>query len=392
MSLPSFYLVCAGPHIVFRSPNCGTQIDIDYQRIFHSSICSVVSHRLVTSLTNTRRSMAARLSAPGTSIQEKLDSVNEYIPHILKLFHSLKNQAPVRLDAGMMFEWKGSFSVNGAPCKFPEIIYEVAMTLHAKAVLHYNLGCYLLSLDLNSNLSSAGQHFLSAAGIMEYLASHLLPQWLSQLQIVRPPETNATICRAMADLFQGEAQQLAVVKAMQKPGGTSNAILTKLCVAVLRIFDQGMDALQIANGINTAIDAHIPYFNRTFYAALSYYYNAEFYRLKEEPEPQTGIALGLFRESKSRIDDLGLIDKKTMTSILQNLSARSPFIRDGVQYLLNNIMQNNAVAEKDNRLIFFQPVPAYNGIYRCMNLSIYKYTYIYMNIYIYIYIYVYIYI
>eukprot|EP00596_Hydrurales_sp_CCMP1899_P009129 CAMPEP_0119051370 /NCGR_PEP_ID=MMETSP1177-20130426/73007_1 /TAXON_ID=2985 /ORGANISM="Ochromonas sp, Strain CCMP1899" /LENGTH=169 /DNA_ID=CAMNT_0007030555 /DNA_START=1129 /DNA_END=1638 /DNA_ORIENTATION=- len=49
-----------------------------------------------------------------------------------------------------------------------------------------------------------------------------------------------------------------------------------------------------------------------------------------------------------------------MTSIMQDLSARSPFIRDGVQYLLNNIIQNNAVAEKDNRLIFFQPVPAFN--------------------------------
>jgi hypothetical protein len=195
---------------------------------------------------------------------------------------------------------------------------------------------------------------------MEYLASHLLPQWLSQSQIIKPPETNTTICRAMADLFQGEAQQLAVVKAMQKPGGTSNAIITKLCVAVLRIFDQGMDALQIASDIKITIDAHIPYFNRTFYAALSYYYNAEFYRLKEEPEPQTGIALGLFRESRTRINDLSIVDTKTKTSILQNLSAKNPLLREGVQYLLNNIMQSNAVAEKDNRLIFFQAIPGNN--------------------------------
>jgi hypothetical protein len=358
MNLESFSFTVAGPPLKFRLPKCG-KIPVNFQKIFHPSICSEESNLLISNLEKSRLKMAKQLELVSATVSEKLDSVNEYLPLIEKLFNSLKNQPPVRLDAAMMFHWVGSFSEVENISKFPEIIFEVTMVLHAKAVLHHCLAWYMLNLDLSSNLSSAGQHFLTAAGIMEFLASSHLPQWLSMPGIVRPPETNAAVCRGMADIFSGQAQQMAVVKAMQKPGGTPNSIMVKLCVAVLRITDSGIDSLNTVSSLKLAIDPEIPLFNRTFAAGLAYFYNAETYKLKEEQE--TGVALGFYRESQARLTNLTTGSKIQIANYLK-LCSKSPFIRHGIQYLANKINDSKAGAERDNSLIFFEAIPQYNEL------------------------------
>lgn len=301
-------------------------------------------------LYRTRHKMATHLSSSDVGLEEKIKSVNEYLIYILPFFNSLKNQPAVRLDSLMMFEWIGAFSGDRKSQKFPDVIFEVAMTLHTKAVLHYCLGRHVFKADPIHNFAAAAQNFQSAAGVMDYMATILLPQWLTAAK--RPAEADINVCRAMADFFTADTQFMAVVKESLK-GGDVGPLTIKLCVSALRTVDEGLDRFETIRKDDLCFGSDIPLFNRTFYAALAYFYSGEAARLKDD---NVGIALGYYREAISRANDITAGGKENLAK-LDRMSTTSPFLREGVQHLLNSIRTSTASASRDNDMIFFQPVP-----------------------------------
>jgi hypothetical protein len=300
-------------------------------------------------LYRTRHKMATHLSSTDVGLEEKIKSVNEYLIYILPFFNSLKNQPAVRLDSLMLFEWIGAFSGDRKSQKFPDVIFEVAMTLHAKSVLHYCLGRQVFKADPIHNFAVAAQNFQTAAGVMDYMATILLPQWLTAVK--RPAEADIIVCRAMADFFTADTQYMAVVKESMK-GGDVGPLTIKLCVSALRTVDEGLDRFETIRKDELCFGSDIPLFNRTFYAALAYFYSGEAARLKDD---NVGIALGYYREAISRVNDI--TTGKENLAKLDRMSTTSPFLRDGIQHLLNSIRTSMASASRDNDMIFFQPVP-----------------------------------
>ena len=157
MNPSSFSLTCAGPSFKFSLPKVSGK-PVDFIRILHSSVCSEESYDMAQALHNTRLNMVTRLSTKDRALAEIIESVDHYLFVLHPFFNSLKNQTSVRLDAEMIFEWIGSFSNNKVAQRFPDVIFEVAMTLHTKAILHYNLAKQLLNSDPAGNLPVAGQH------------------------------------------------------------------------------------------------------------------------------------------------------------------------------------------------------------------------------------------
>ena len=131
-------------------------------------------------------------------------------------------------------------------CQSCEIIFELGMVLHSKAVLHYMVAYQSIQEDVVSNLTAAGQNLRIAAGIMRYIATVLLPKWLSPTgKGGRPAELNEETCLAYEQLFIASAQQMAVVKAITKVGGTPPAVLIKVALAVVNTITGNYDPLRL---------------------------------------------------------------------------------------------------------------------------------------------------
>ena len=353
MNLNSFSLTCAGPTYKFSLPRASGK-PVDFIKILHSSVCSEESYNMTQTLHNTRLNMVTRLATKDKALMEIIDSVDKYLLVLHPFFNSLKNQTSVRLDAEMAFEWLGSFSNTKVAQRFPDVIFEVAMTLHTKSILHYNLAKQLLYLDPVGNLPVAGQHLHAAAGVMDYLGSVLLPQWINSAK--RPPEVTVSVCKAMADLFTAETQHMVVAK-KALDGGVVSMLTVKLCISALRVVDEGLDRFESISKEDLCFGLYNPIFNRTFYAALAYFYSGEVARLKDD----VGIALGYYRESMVRVKDLSTGTKERVLRF-DRLCTEYPFIRGGVRFLENAIETSNALAKRDNDMIFFQNVPVHRDL------------------------------
>ena len=353
--MTSFSMTCGGAPLVIPIPTCGSK-PIDFVKIFHSSICSRDAYELVGRLYNSRKKLASQLLSSSSSLSEKIHSVDDYILYVIPFFNSMKSQGSVRLDMEMIFEWTGSLSPGRKSEKFPDIIYEVAMVLHTKAVLHHCLGRQLLYSDPTNNVAAAGQNFHTAAGIMDYLASILLPQWTTTAK--RPIETNILFCRALREFFTAEAQQMAVVKETQKMGGSLSSLMARICIAVLRATDEGMDHLDQIPKESHAFPTEITIFNRTFYASLAYFYSGELARLKGDA---VGLASAYYQQSLLRLNDLSAGTKENIDKF-NKLSNSSTFIIEGIQHLRMTINSMKSGVDRDNNTIYFQEVPGYRDL------------------------------
>jgi hypothetical protein len=353
-SVPDDYLRSFCVPLRFRLPVC--KHTTDFVRSFQASTAHHPESRaLVERLTACRARVAYVLTAADVKIPEKVEAVQQYLPPLFALFHSLNRQDRVLLDVPLMFEWRGAFCFSPETfTKFPEVIYEVLMTLHALAILHHCQAWEALSASFVNNLSYAGQQFLASAGIMEYMATDLIPMWVSSASpSVRPAETDLNVCLCMKELFTAEAQMMCCIKAAPS---SSAGIMTKLTVAVIRLVDKGIDLLRHVPNVRLGFDTDVAFFNRGFFSSLVYYYQAEAMRANDET---CGVALGYYREARGRLHDLCDVPfAATKVSLFSKYAPLTPALRGGVNHLSGLLTTKSAAAERDNNLIFFQAVPA----------------------------------
>ena len=260
--MPSEYIKTHLCPLRFRLPLCKPA---NFEGAFKSSTSSSHESRtLVQNLKIFRDQMIHALSTPDVPMSGKIVAVETYVPLLFSLFSSLDRQQRVPLDMVLQFEWKGSFSLPTETYKFPEIIFDIAMTLHTLAILHHCAAWESLHHDYENNITSAGQHFLKSAGIMDYLSDDLLPLWVIPpgLSPQRPIETDVGVCKAMKEYFTAEAQAMCCAKAIAKEGGTPSNIMTKICIAVLRLLDRCLDALRATPVLRLGFEMEAVYFNR----------------------------------------------------------------------------------------------------------------------------------
>lgn len=229
LSLQDFLIASSAFH-EFYLPK--TKI-IDFNNTFKGYLENEETLKFLTCLSDSRATMAKELQSYSTPMEQKLSAIDTYFPLIFKLLESLANQPPVAIDRPIYFDWKGGVSNIDPFSSYTDFVYEVAMVLHTKAVLHYLIASE--QAKEISGVNSAGQQFMIAASVLEYLATTLLPRWhetYSTMKSARPAEVNEQFCLGMAALCRSTAARMTLIKAFVKEGGTSMSTLAKLTHAV----------------------------------------------------------------------------------------------------------------------------------------------------------------
>lgn len=266
----------------------------DIQGCFSSSIKDEESSNFIKNLSESRNVMTQEIQG-GSPSASKISAIDHYIPYAFRLMESLNNQETVYLSKPMEFDWRGGFTTSIERVKYREVIYDIIMALHSKAIFHHRMAAEIVLADIN-NVGQSSQHLRAAAGIMEYINQSLFPRWVSaRLRENLPPECMSPVCMAMFHYFNAMAQMLAIIKADQKVGGTPPALMTKLCLAVVKEFDASIDILvrQTADVIKLDIPQLLVHFGalRELSKAIAFKFQAE--SLLAQAEKGVGPAIWL---------------------------------------------------------------------------------------------------
>jgi hypothetical protein len=340
-----------------KAPRAGGSVD--WQASFRAALQTPEAVDLIKSLNDNRALIIQLLSAGVLDTMSIINAVDAYLPALFHLISSLNRQDPVRLSAPTVFEWKGEFS-SGATSKFQEMVYDVVMMLHLKATMHYTHANSLLESDYVSNLPQAGQHYLSAASAMLYLAGDLLPKWVTKSnQTQKPPENDAQVCMGLALYYQAKAQSCAALKASLKDGGsgTPPLVLSKLCMAVASLCRDSVSNFQSASvQVEVEFVIYISYL-RELFMSMSYYYHASAQMSKEE----SGIALALFAKARNMLREQKPANGKRFDPAYIGAgipSAMTTKVKAEVKNMIELIRDSESKADKDNRMVYFKSIPA----------------------------------
>lgn len=267
---------------------------------FKHSIGQPAASAFIHALHDTRLAMVKELQS-NNEYDLKLRAVDDYLSHCKK-FLDLAASNEIRIDSLLSFDWKGAVTLAEGPSKYGEIAYDLAMTLHAKAIIHYLIGKKLSKHTIT--LAPAGQNFITAACIMEYLRDSLLPSWKASSDksyYLRPPEVNEQVCTYLCSLFKLAAQQVSIAKAVFKEGGTGSNVMVKLCSGCL---DEARACVRHYQAVTPEIRAKVDSsvlssvgLLREIMESLCYYYQGKSFQEKNE----TGKAVGCFRKAKVSI-------------------------------------------------------------------------------------------
>lgn len=288
-------IVAASCHFYeFRLPRSKP---VNFLTFFKNYTEEQATHSFLTSLNEARASFMRELGSP-SAFEAKIFAVDAYIPLLLQFLHSLTNQPPVEITGAMIFEWRGAFTTFEGYNQYPELIYEVAMVFHTKSVLHYNAANAYAGNE--STLSNAGQNLLTAANILDYLLTVILPRWFvspSTPKAARPPEVSESVCEGLIPYFRGCAQRMALCKALLKAGGTASSTLSKLTSSIVTDSKIGLSNILAQYGgiVDGDFIVHVRY-QVDLSTALAYY----FYARASYEKGEIGASVGCFLKSLVR--------------------------------------------------------------------------------------------
>lgn len=344
---------CATLHC-FRVPLAKNN-GLDFAASFLCSANSPEAQALVQNLNQTRKQMLMELASPAGEYAMQLVCVDAYLPFISNLLDSLNGQPPVPIEKQMTFEWRGAFTAVENFSASNEIIFEVGMVLHTKAVLHYLIAYQSLTGDVATNVTTAGQHLRIAAGIMRYLALTLLPKWLAAAgKAGRPAELSEECCLAYEQLFSASAQQMAVVKALTKVGGTPPGLLCKVATGVSGIITGNYDPSRLLPSIKN----HYSYIREIFIAFANKCQGDACYAKQE-----CGNAIAFYQKAlvhlKEQTGPTYLITSPGLPSGTIRAHACPPTINAARISLTNSINEAMAESVKHNKMVYFQTVPSF---------------------------------
>jgi len=111
-------------------------------------------------------------------------------------------------------------------------MYELIMAVATDGIGTAGIAC---DESTNGDFASASRNFKRAAGIMDFLTTDQLPQWISKADLDEdslPSEITLGTTEALKILFLANAQQMAVAATLVKPGVPKYSLVAKLCLGI----------------------------------------------------------------------------------------------------------------------------------------------------------------
>jgi hypothetical protein len=192
---------------------------------------------LIQQLDEVKKQLVSQLKIPAKEIEDiqVLNVIDSYIPLVQTLFESIKrSQEAVRLDSKLAFQWFGGIGATDTCFECVDLIFEVLMCTVTKSVLHSRVAMNMIASTPAGSLlplAAAGEHLKLAMGVLNSMQA-ILPCWTATPEMKRPLELFEPVRKALVHIFSGLASKLAVIKAIQKEGGTAPILMSKLCIFV----------------------------------------------------------------------------------------------------------------------------------------------------------------
>jgi hypothetical protein len=316
---------------------------VEFTSCFHHSMTEA-AFELLTNLTHKREAVqiACRFGTT-TLLPDQLVAVDAYLSDLWILINSLNGQPQVRLDRPLRFDWSTYMYTNKKEMNASSagMSFELMMTMHLKANLHYHLARSLVEADYR-DVAEASKHLAQAAGLLSYLEVSLSAGTADWAE--RPCEMKGQHCAFMRKFYHTCAQQMFAARAIQ----SGNALAAKVALAVSTMMAESM-VLVPSTGYE-ALFEHVGIM-RDFYHGVSYKLRAEALAAKTE----TGQAMGCC--------NFALIGLTKQTGKLYNPFHRglpkiiAEPLSSGVTELVGQVRAVHAAAARDNNLIYFHPVP-----------------------------------
>lgn len=332
----------------------------DFNASFKSSLDASGVASFITQLAEARGQYIS-MAANG-SIEAIIASVDAYIPLLLRLVTSMTLQKEsLRLDRDLVFEWQGAIGDKMDFFKSNDVVFELLMVYHSKAMLHHRLAISLLEADSTSFLTEAGKHLLTAASVMDHMADKINSGGGRRFssRAPNPPELNVNVCRSMSAMFKGSAQMMSVAKASSIGSNTPGSVLSRLCVGVVNSMKMAIDTMKDAvhppQPFQSRLLLHM-FVNQQIFTALSYQYHAQTLLDKKE----VGNCIGCCLAAKATLaEQSASVQLPWRTSGLPRVGTTPGYtdIPAAVEMILGRIVELETTAERDNKFIYFQHVP-----------------------------------
>eukprot|EP01040_Poterioochromonas_malhamensis_P015152 gene15152-16915_t len=343
----------------------------DFRGAFKSYLAqSESTNALIENISRTRTDVV-NLVGSNAPLEQRIKAVDDYLPHLYLLYESIvahQGGAGLKADKELVFEWRCYLAPNNLPhFKSSDLVFEIMMTLHLKASLHYFLARHLLDLDLISSLTEAGKQLVTASGVLDYIEANIRSnKWnrphYSAPSIPNPAETSAAVIAGLSLYYRSLAQILAIVKGAantEKP--TPLSVKTRLSVAVINMSANALKSLEagsfggtgkFSNWLNFDLLTKVAV-NREVFTALTYFYQSK--ALTEKQEIGVAIAYAQFAQlhlaeqsgSKYNYTAAGL--PKSQGNFANLVSVTS--------YLRSLLSESITENDRTNRFVTFQVVP-----------------------------------
>lgn len=238
LSHPNSMIRLASTVLRFRCPTIGNTgvKKLSYANSFKTVGSHTSTKAVMKSADSARKYLEKSLATTGKTVPHKtiIGAAQKYSPIVDQILLTVKVQPEYALlDNPFIFDWASGVEKEVRFFKSEAIMYELVMALATEGVATAGLAC---DESTEGDFSGACRDFKKAAGIMDYLGTQQLPQWISKGSNVDhdslPAEVTVGTCEALKILFLGNAQQMAVSTALVKEGEPKYSLLAKLCLGI----------------------------------------------------------------------------------------------------------------------------------------------------------------
>lgn len=291
-----------------------------------------------------------------TSISDSETILPTYLNYIIQL-NSLELRLPISIivsNGKLEFSWSDAFNSSSSSYSFKSknlikqnsISFEKASIIYQIASIHSYLACLATS---SMDWKAAVQHFSCAAGILDFISINFLHAPTNDLKV--------DTTKALSKLMLAQAQECFLWNYMQSSGSLKHSLASKLSEGVSQAYKTASDLI---NASSAKLDCELEIkLKGSYFHTFAMHQNSQSYMDSTE----IGYAIVC--------NDLARLSFSECKRII-GLSTKNK-IDPGLMQLINEIEKELTAMkeewEKDNDLIYNQPLPAKNNVPSIKSMS-----------------------
>ena len=171
-------------------------------------------------------------------------SCKEYYPTLWSLTESIvhNGETKVTMKKKYKFAWTSVLDRRQKASHWtnPAMVFELMEILVLQGLQTSNVAA---NCSATGDYVSAAKYLREAAGTLLYVAENLVPKWENIPPLI-PFETNGNVLRALANVMQAQAQQMAIAKVLSSGKQVPTALLSKLYIGCIAFYDEAASFLR----------------------------------------------------------------------------------------------------------------------------------------------------